>query len=578
MTEQSLKNKFLNTLKENGYITEQVPDSVLSGAKNIKELLDYLYKTNILDKEQALGMLSEISGLAVLDISRIKISPETIAMVPKRVAYAYEVIPVSKLGNILTVAKVDPSDIIALDDIKAVTKCMITCVLADSADVKEALIKYYERSINDEISSIVEKMDTSNLEMVESKNEDDGVKGEEILKIIAETPVVKLTNTILRQAVLERASDIFVEPLESNFRVRYRIDGILRSKQLPPKKYHAAVISRLKVMANLDIAERRLPQDGRFKIRVEDRFVDFRLSIIPSVLGEKATLRVLDKTAGGVDIKRLGFSSLDLEVICSASAHPHGLILACGPTGSGKTTTLYSILKYIDNPSKNLVTVEDPVEYEFKGINQVLINEGIKLTFAAALRSILRQDPDVIMIGEIRDFETVDIAVKAALTGHLVLSTLHTNTASATIVRLLNMGVEPFLINSSVLLIVAQRLVRKLCDSCKVSYTPSMELAKTHKINNGDSIPIIYRPKGCEKCLGTGYKGRIVIAECLGITPAIKTLIFKKASETEIELCARGEGMITMRESGIQNVLSGITSLEEVLAYTAAPLSSKKNT
>jgi len=322
-------------------------------------------------------------------------------------------------------------------------------------------------------------------------------------------------------------------------------------------------------MSNLNIAERRLPQDGRFRLKLEDRRIDFRLSIIPSISGEKANLRILDKEQVMMDIAKLGFEERDRKIICSACEMPHGMILVCGPTGSGKTTTLYSALKYVDRPGKNLVTVEDPVEFQLRGINQVSINSSIGLTFASCLRSILRQDPDVIMIGEIRDYDTVDIAIKAALTGHLVFSTLHTNTASGSVVRMINMGVEPFLIASSVVLVVAQRLIRKLCPECKEPYQPSEEIAKRYRLfDQNGRIPVIYKPRGCKRCMNSGYQGRIGMVECMRITPEIKDLLFHGAQEFDIEQKAIEEGMVTLRENGIANVLSGVTPLEEVLRTT----------
>ncbi|MBU1656747.1 MAG: GspE/PulE family protein, partial [Candidatus Omnitrophica bacterium] len=392
----------------------------------------------------------------------------------------------------------------------------------------------------------------------------------DLQRIMEEAPVVKLANLIISQAVRERASDILIEPMEKNFRVRYRIDGILHVRHTPPRKYHRAIISRLKVMADLNIAESRLPQDGRFQLRADDHRVDFRLSIIPSILGEKASLRVLDRQQIMVDITKLGLCERDRATICSASESSYGMILACGPTGSGKTTTLYSILKYVDSPGKNLVTVEDPVEYELKGIGQVSVNSAVGLTFAGCLRSILRQDPDDIMIGEIRDFETVDIAIKSALTGHLVLSSLHTSTAPGSVVRLVNMGVEPFLIASSVILVVAQRLLRILCPECKKPYAPAADVVEKYGLLDANGkVPELYEPSGCERCSNSGYHGRSMIVECMRVTPNIKDLLFRRQEETEIRKMARDEGMVTLRENGIERVLAGETSLEEVVRITA---------
>ncbi|MFC1480557.1 GspE/PulE family protein, partial [Candidatus Omnitrophota bacterium] len=473
----------------------------------------------------------------------------------------YQILPISHTGKRLTVAMVDPLNILALDDLKIMTQLDISPVIASEDDMKEA------KSADEEISAIVEDIKSSQIEMI--AGEEERVSSEELLRITEEAPVVKLTNMILSRAVKERASDILVEPMEANTRVRYRIDGVLCERYEPPKKLHRALVSRLKVMSDLDIAERRLPQDGRFRIKAEDRKIDFRISVVPASFGEKVALRILDKGQANLDLDVLGFKERDTKKIRTSSERPHGMVLVCGPTGCGKTTTLYSVLKHVDDPGKNLVTVEDPVEYELKGINQVSINEEIGLTFAGCLRSILRQDPDIIMVGEIRDFETLDIAIKSALTGHLVLSTLHTNTASGAIVRMVNMGVEPFLVAASVELIAAQRLLRKLCPECKKPYTPSKEVAEKYGIfDKKGKVLQIYKPAGCRKCVDSGYQGRIGIIECISLTPAIKELIFKRAQVAEIDKTARAEGMITMRENGIENVIEGVTSLEEVLRST----------
>lgn len=533
-------------------------------------LSDILINMKAVSKEDLLTALSEEFGFPPVTLSCLRIDKDVLDLIPKKTAITYRMIPISRIEKQLTVAMADPLDIFALDDLKAITHLDISPVIASEEDIKEAIDRLYKTKADDEILSLINDIKDLEMELIPEKGKISPVSSrEDLLRITEEAPVVKLANLIISTAVKERASDILIEPMEGLSRVRYRIDGILYERYEPPKKFHPALISRFKVMANLDIAERRLPQDGRFKIKVEDRKIDFRISIVPSSFGEKAALRILDKSQAMIDINSLGFSESDKQRICSASQKPHGMILVCGPTGCGKTTTLYSVLKYIDTPSKNIVTVEDPVEYELKGINQVTINEQVGLTFAASLRSILRQDPDVIMVGEIRDFETLDVAIKSALTGHLVLSTLHTNTAAASIIRIINMGVEPFLISASIELIVAQRLLRKLCRECKEAYKPSEKSAQEYGLlNEKGKISQIYRAVGCRKCKNSGYEGRIGVVECLKMTPAIKELIFNGAQEFEIEKIAREEGMFTLRENAIKNVLDGIVSLEDVLTVT----------
>jgi type IV pilus assembly protein PilB len=378
-----------------------------------------------------------------------------------------------------------------------------------------------------------------------------------------------MTNLILSEAVKMKASDVLIEPMEKKLRVRYRIDGLLREIKSPPRIMYEAIISRLKVMSNLNIAEHRLPQDGRFKIRIQNREVDFRISVLPSSEGEKAAMRILDKNQAMLDLDKLGFDGKALDDLKRESQRPHGMIIVCGPTGCGKTTTLYSILKFIDSPEKNIITVEDPVEYDLYGINQITIHPNIGLTFGSSLRSILRQDPDIIMVGEIRDYETADIAIKAALTGHLVLSTLHTTTAPGSVVRLLNMGIEPFLITSSVVLVAAQRLARKICPNCREEYKINKAAFKDYEIKTDKENIILHRGRGCRECFNTGYKGRVGLIETLVLTPKIRELIVNKAQEYQIREAARKESMATLREDGFKKALTGITTWEEVLRLTA---------
>ncbi len=564
----SLKDRLSKALIENKLITPEKLEEALNIQKeNGGKLSEILVEKGFIDKRDLMVALSDELGIPPINLGKYKIDPEVIKLIPKKTAQHYKIIPVSKIGNVLTIAMADPLNIFAIDDIKSLTGFSIGPVITTDKDIEDAYDTYYGETTHKEIEDIVSDMaDDASLETVEEKY--DSGTTEELMKLVQDTPVVKMTNLILSEAVKAKASDILIEPLETKLRIRYRVDGILQEGNNPPKSMHNGIISRIKVMSELDIAERRLPQDGRFKIRILNKEVDFRVSVLPSSFGEKIALRILDKTQATLDLDKLGFEPKPLEDLKKVATRPHGMILICGPTGCGKTTTLYSILKNIDTPEKNIITIEDPVEYLLYGINQVSIKPEIGLTFASSLRSILRQDPDVIMVGEIRDFDTVDIAIKAALTGHLVLSTLHTTTAIGSIVRLVNMGVEPFLLTSSVLLVAAQRLVRKLCPACKEPYKVDSVTCNKYKIKCPPGGVTLFRPKGCPNCFNTGYRGRAGLIEVLVLTPQIRELIANKAQEYELREAARVEGMATLRENGITKVLEGVTSLEEILRLT----------
>ena len=532
-------------------------------------LSDILVNLGFISKNDLMVVLSEELGMPPINLTRFKIEPSVIKLIPRKVARHYKILPISKMGDTLTLALADPLNIFATDDIKALTGFKIIPIITTEKDIREALSQYYDEDAYATIEKIVTDMKgTDALKLLEIGGQEGAETSADLLKIAQEAPVVKITDMLLAEAVNVRASDILIEPLENEVRVRYRVDGILTEGPRPPKVLNNAIVSRLKVMSDLNIAERRLPQDGRFKVKLHGREIDFRISVLPSSMGEKVACRILDKAQATLDITKLGFDQKSLEEIKKAASKPHGMILICGPTGCGKTTTLYSILEHVNKPEKNIVTVEDPIEYLIEGINQVTSRPDIGLTFANALRSILRQDPNIIMIGEIRDFETVDIAIKAALTGHLVLSTLHTTTATGSIIRLVNMGVEPFLITSSVILVGAQRLVRKICPSCKEPYELDKDVAERMNINPGKGKAVFYRGKGCDKCLKTGYKGRVALIEALTLTPGIKELILESAQEYKIREAARREGMKTLRESGIQAALDGITTLDEIVRVT----------
>ena len=564
----SIKDKVINALcKKKLLVENDIKKAVDVQKQKGGKLSDVLVGMGVVSRTDLMSAFSEELGIPSIDLSRYKISPDIIKLIPKKIAKTYRVMPVSKIGDFLTVAITDPLNVFAIDDIATLTGYKISVVIAGDKEMTDAINEYYEGDTHDAIEKVIDEMTPgSDIEVLEDQEE--SLSSTQLIKLTQDAPVVKITNMLLAEAVKLRASDILIEPLESTLRVRCRIDGILREVQSSPRRIHPAIVSRSKVMSDLNIAERRLPQDGRFKVRVQDREIDFRISVMPSSHGEKVALRILDKSQAMLDIEKLGFEKEALEDIKQAAAKPHGMILSCGPTGCGKTTTLYSILKYVDSPEKNITTAEDPVEYQMEGINQLTVRPELKLTFASSLRSFLRQDPDIIMVGEIRDFETVDIAIKAALTGHLVLSTLHTTTASGSIVRLMNMGVEPFLITSSMILVVAQRLVRKICGNCKESYKITDQVAKKLQLKSGDKN-IAFRGKGCKDCQNMGYKGRIGLCETLVMSPEVRKLIDERSEEHKIRDQARREGMKTLRENGIQKVLRGSTTIEEILRVTA---------
>ncbi|MBF0594218.1 MAG: Flp pilus assembly complex ATPase component TadA [Candidatus Omnitrophica bacterium] len=535
------------------------------------ELSKILIRMGMIDEEQLAFLLSEGLHLPVINISRLKIDPAVATLLPADILKKYMVLPISRIGENLALAMADPLNIFAIDNIKAFTGLTITPIIGRPGDIQEAIDHYTAPKSAESFDKILK--DIKDAEEVELVHEGvDRLDTKEIENITQEAPIIRLTNTIIRQAVVAKASDVFVEPMEKHLRIRYRVDGVLREIDRMSKALHFPIVSRIKVISNLDISEHRLPQDGRFRSVFDaGKEVDFRVSVLPTVYGEKLVLRVLDKNQGRVDIEQLGFEPSPLKRLKEACTRPHGMILVCGPTGSGKTTTLYSVLRFIDSPGKNIVTVEDPVEYQMKGLNQVNIRYDVGLTFTATLRSILRQDPDVIMIGEVRDSETLDVGVKAALTGHLVVTSLHTTTAAGSIIRMVNMGIEPFLICSAVNCIVAQRLLRRICPHCKEELRVSETLY--NKLNIGKILPgkdpVFFRGRGCPQCLKSGYAGRVGIHEVLAFSPEVKKLILERAGEIQIKAAGRAEGMRTMREDALAKAAKGLTSLEEVVRVTA---------
>ncbi len=535
------------------------------------ELSRILLQQNLIPEDLLISALSESLNLPLMSIAALKVDKELGKLVPREMAEKFTIVPISKIRDQLTIAVIDPFDLIAMDNVKEVTGLAVHMILARSRDIKQVTERLYDTkkkvSLQETLQGINDERDEELIKPAAPSMDS------HFLETMTEgAPIITLTNTIINQAIIARASDVFIEPLETQMRIRYRVDGLIREADRMSKELYLALISRIKVMSSLDIAEHRLPQDGRFRVVTPKKEeVDFRVSVLPTALGEKVVLRVLDKAGGLLDLDKLGFEPPSLHRLKESCARPHGLILACGPTGSGKTTTLYSILKYIDSPGKNIITVEDPVEFQVKGFNQVNIRAEVGLTFPASLRSILRQDPDIILIGEIRDSETMDIAVKAALTGHMVVSSLHTTTAPGSITRMINMGIEPFLLCSSLAAIVAQRLVRKVCSHCREEYTISEEGAQEFRVdvlvpNHGRKF---FRGKGCPKCLKTGYQGRVGITETLIMTPKLKEAVLASASEASIKSIARSQGMITMREDAVIKACRGLTTLEEAVRITA---------
>jgi len=520
----------------------------------------------IINEKDLTALVSREFDIPLLDLSRYKINPEILALIPKDFSLQHEILPISKMGNVLTVAMSNTLDVFALDDIRSLTGFVISPVMSSSGSVREAVKNAYEPQ-EAGMEKIAKEIEEAQASLLSKVTGDRDVDVEELVHLIKETPLIKITNALLAEGANVRASDILIEPQESSLRVRYRVDGILHEAKSPPKSMHLAIVSRIKIMSSLNIAERRRPQDGRFKVKMLEREVDFRVSIVPSTFGEKVAIRILDKSQATLDLEKLGLEREPLSDLKKCAQRPYGMMLICGPAGSGKTTTLYSILKYVDTPQKNIITVEDPIEYELAGINQVSVRPEIGLTFALALRSILRQDPNVIMIGEIRDLDTCDIAIKAALTGHLVLSTLHTTSACGSIVRLVNMGVEPFLITSSLICVGAQRLVRRICPKCKEPYKISDAMKEGLRIKiPGEAI--FYRGKGCAACRNSGYAGRVGLIEVLVINPQIRELINSKAKESLIFEAARSAGMRSLRENGLEKVLAGTTTIDEVVRVT----------
>ncbi len=565
-------------IRESLITPEQLEQALDHQRQNGGRLGSSLVKLGFLSSDGITSVLSRQYGIPSINLESFEADPSVIRLIPMETALKYQVLPLSRVGASLTLAMADPANVYAMDDIKFMTGLNIEPVVASEASVAEAIKKNYgsveEQERKREIEDLVSFIDDGQTEGVEVEAEDESALNLAALERAAEeAPVVKLVNYILKDAVDRGASDIHLEPYEKEYRVRYRIDGLLQNVMQPPVKLRDAMISRIKIMAKLDISEKRLPQDGRIMVRLlhnnRKKQLDFRVSVLPTLHGEKIVMRLLDKENLHLDMTRLGFEKESFEKFQRAIFKPYGMVLVTGPTGSGKTNTLYSSIAQLNKPDINIMTAEDPVEFQLAGINQVQMKEQIGLNFAAALRSFLRQDPNIIMVGEIRDFETAEIAIKAALTGHLVLSTVHTNDAPSTISRLMNMGIEPFLVATSVHLICAQRLARRICPNCRMEekvrhqvlvdagFTP--EEAKSLKV---------YRGQGCPTCNNRGYKGRVGLYEVLEVTDELRELILVGASALELRKKAVEQGMITLRRSGLIKVADGETTLEEVIRET----------
>ena len=554
-------------LLREGLVTREQLAQALAEQKNTKHRLGYvLVKLGLVQELEITKVLARQYRMPAVDLSRFEVDPKIIKLVPADMATKSVVLPLKREGRTLTVAMADPTDLGLLEDLKFITRFDLFPVIAGEYTLRNLIEKHYEAS-DQQLQSILKDMEDTgeDVEVVEEEEDEAATQAQ-----IDDAPVVKLINGLLTDAVRRGASDIHIEPFEHEIRVRYRIDGALLEIMRPPLKMKAALTSRVKILSQLNIAERRVPQDGRLKLKMGSRVIDFRVSTLPVLFGEKIVLRILDKGNLTLDLTKFGFEPKAEKDLMKAILNPYGMVLVTGPTGSGKTTTLYSALSRINTPEVNIMTAEDPVEYNLMGINQVLVRTEIGLTFAAALKAFLRQDPNIIMIGEVRDLETGGIAIKAALTGHLVLSTLHTNDAPSTITRMIDMGIEAFNVASAVNLVVAQRLIRRICKDCKAEhqYTDPELAALGTNLESLKKLTFI-KGTGCDTCSGTGYKGRAGLYEVMALSPEIRRMILRGASVAEIRDQAVAEGMLTLRMDGMKKIERGVTTLEEVVKETA---------
>jgi type IV pilus assembly protein PilB len=542
-------------LLEDGLVThDQLAEAYDEHQRAGRALGRVLVDQGVLTESQLVAALAQQIGMRFVDLSDYPVDGSAIASVPPGVSRRYNALPIGYEDGRLVVAMSDPANVFALDDLRSITGMDVKPVVATKADVVAAINRYYRADSDlDDLTMALDQPDDQDLD--------------DLKAVVEDAPIVKFVNLLITQAINDRASDIHLEPNERDLRVRFRIDGVLHDIMRSPRNIQAGVISRLKIMADINIAERRIPQDGRLSVTAQGKKIDLRVATLPTVWGEKVVMRILDNSTATLKLSDLGFSDPNYERYSKSFVKPYGMILVTGPTGSGKSTTLYATLNIVSRPEINVITVEDPVEYRIGGINQVQTNNKAGLTFASALRSILRSDPDVVLIGEIRDHETAQIAIEAALTGHLVLSSLHTNDAPSALTRLVEMGMEPFLVGSALDSVLAQRLARRLCDKCKEAYTPEPSLLESSRFpwRPGEPLPTLYRPIGCSACSKTGYRGRVALAEVMLMSEEIERMTVSRASSAEVTKVAVEQGMITLRLDGMNKCLIGTTALEEVL-------------
>jgi len=568
MRSKSFAERIADALIEDGLLLpnqlqEAVKIQKTEGGRLLKILTDRQFVT---EQDMAFSM-GRCLNTAPVNLGRLRVPEEVMSLVPREMARANKLVPIARLNGKLFVAMADPTNVLAVDDLKRRVQLEIVPMIATERAVADALSGAHGGDMSEVLKQVSEAAQTADsVEVQTAKREE--IDLDRLAHDSEEAPVIKIVNLILAQAVKEKASDIHIEPFQNTLKLRYRIDGELIPAESPPKALQLAIASRIKILAGLNIAERRIPQDGRFRIKMLSKEIDLRISVLPTAHGEKIVIRLLDKASLSGSVDQMGLDEATLAKFRKAIDAPHGMILVTGPTGSGKTTTLYSVLQELNSPQYNIVTVEDPIEYELAGINQVAVRPEIGLDFASALRSILRQDPDIVMVGEIRDNETADIAVKAALTGHQVLTTLHTNDAAGAITRLDDMGIEPFLISSSILMTCAQRLIRRLCANCREEFVPEPEMLERLALTERKGVQF-FHGTGCDRCKGRGYLGRTALIEALPVSEAIRRLIIKRASASIIKNQAVTEGMKTLRQVGIEKALEGLTTLEEVWRVTA---------